>query len=452
LTHPSARTPEWRSIVQRAFDRWVEHLDLDLLRAASSVGPWIATTVTVFILFPLIAHVRVLQGFFELRTVPILLTFAPVSVAGVTFAMWQGRSKTFGRSAWMAIFLGSVYMQFFTASLVAWTSPKASAASSSLLMFTAAYHGRVCRVTIREPFMLLGTLVATGAAMLLNPTADRIAVLTLAGATATTFELVAGTAAYRRDQARRREEQIHRALQAQILKDRERELHHVADQLVDVLGHNHDLNNALTSVNLRAQLLYAKAETVGNGELSTAVEGLRAPLAQLTHIVTRMQGKRTRAAAPAQAEIVDLSTTIEGIHANIRARFPGVRHEETLTRAVGLRVLVRGGALTVQRVVENLLINACEGDGRTGARTVTISAMRDPSGGQAQVVVEDDGPGFSEEQLRRPVEAFGTSKSHGTGLGLFTSERLVQASEGSLERRNRPEGGAVVTVRLPLVG
>jgi two-component system, NtrC family, C4-dicarboxylate transport sensor histidine kinase DctB len=64
-------------------------------------------------------------------------------------------------------------------------------------------------------------------------------------------------------------------------------------------------------------------------------------------------------------------------------------------------------------------------------------------------VVEDDGPGFREEQLAGPIEGLSTTKVNGTGLGLYTSERLVRASGGKLVRGNRSSGGASVRITLP---
>jgi signal transduction histidine kinase len=40
--------------------------------------------------------------------------------------------------------------------------------------------------------------------------------------------------------------------------------------------------------------------------------------------------------------------------------------------------------------------------------------------------------------------------SGGTGLGLSIARRLVEALQGSLTARNRPEGGALFTIELPV--
>ena len=111
---------------------------------------------------------------------------------------------------------------------------------------------------------------------------------------------------------------------------------------------------------------------------------------------------------------------------------------------------LRGGATTLTRVLEGLLVNACEGDGARRARRVRVRGLRDPSGGCVQVVIADDGPGFSAAQLAAPIEGLASSKAYCAGLGLYTIERLVRANGGSLERANAGDGGAELTLLLPL--
>ena len=42
-----------------------------------------------------------------------------------------------------------------------------------------------------------------------------------------------------------------------------------------------------------------------------------------------------------------------------------------------------------------------------------------------------------------------TSRVTGTGLGLAISRQIVEAHNGTIVAQNHPEGGAVITVRLP---
>jgi two-component system C4-dicarboxylate transport sensor histidine kinase DctB len=98
----------------------------------------------------------------------------------------------------------------------------------------------------------------------------------------------------------------------------------------------------------------------------------------------------------------------------------------------------------IQGVVMNLVKNAVEAGRRV---RVTAGAQ----GAEAMVEVDDDGPGLSDEARRHLFEPFFTTKPNGTGLGLPTSLRYVEAHGGRLEVDKSALGGARVRVRLPRV-
>jgi two-component system, sensor histidine kinase RegB len=66
--------------------------------------------------------------------------------------------------------------------------------------------------------------------------------------------------------------------------------------------------------------------------------------------------------------------------------------------------------------------------------------------------VQDQGAGFSGEMLSHWGEPFRSTREPGVGLGLglFFVRRLASSAQGSVDVQNRPEGGACVTLRLPI--
>jgi len=70
-----------------------------------------------------------------------------------------------------------------------------------------------------------------------------------------------------------------------------------------------------------------------------------------------------------------------------------------------------------------------------------------------EVCFRDNGPGFPEEDLAHLFEPFFTTKAvgKGTGLGLAISCGIIERHGGSLAANNSPDGGAVFTLRFPLV-
>jgi signal transduction histidine kinase len=75
-------------------------------------------------------------------------------------------------------------------------------------------------------------------------------------------------------------------------------------------------------------------------------------------------------------------------------------------------------------------------------------------GGDGQlssVAFSDHGPGIPTEVRDKIFTPFFTTKVRGTGLGLPTAKRLVEAQGGTIAVDCPPDGGTTVTVHLPIL-
>jgi signal transduction histidine kinase len=102
----------------------------------------------------------------------------------------------------------------------------------------------------------------------------------------------------------------------------------------------------------------------------------------------------------------------------------------------------------MKEVVVNLVANAIQACPPRSGGHLDLSVRT--SRGTVELVVADTGRGIPDEALARIFEPFYTLKDDGIGLGLALCKRIVEEHEGTIVAENRPGGGALFRVRIPL--
>jgi two-component system NtrC family sensor kinase len=105
----------------------------------------------------------------------------------------------------------------------------------------------------------------------------------------------------------------------------------------------------------------------------------------------------------------------------------------------------------LQQVIINLIINAVQA--MDGKGTLIIRTHPSERGGKQGVCLafQDSGPGISEDTINTIFDPFFTTKrAKGTGLGLSISQTIIQTAGGIITAENHPEGGALMSIWLPV--
>ena len=79
-----------------------------------------------------------------------------------------------------------------------------------------------------------------------------------------------------------------------------------------------------------------------------------------------------------------------------------------------------------------------------------LTAQAEMAGATVHITFTDTGKGFSNAALAHFAEFFYSEKEGGMGIGLSVANEIVKAHGGTLKAANRVEGGASVTIQLPL--
>lgn len=101
---------------------------------------------------------------------------------------------------------------------------------------------------------------------------------------------------------------------------------------------------------------------------------------------------------------------------------------------------------SLEEIFINLIVNACQAMPDGGE--IQIIAKENPE--QVTITIKDNGAGIPKDQLSRVFEPFYTTKSSGTGLGLYVVKQLVEKNAGKIEVSSKEGVGATFTVVLPM--
>jgi len=105
----------------------------------------------------------------------------------------------------------------------------------------------------------------------------------------------------------------------------------------------------------------------------------------------------------------------------------------------------------LRQMLHNLVRNASEARiGPSVSIAISSRIVEEKGTHWLQLEMLDDGPGFPSAVLQKPFEPYVTSKKHGSGLGLAICRKIVFEHSGRIAIANHPQGGAHVTIRLPL--
>jgi signal transduction histidine kinase len=106
-----------------------------------------------------------------------------------------------------------------------------------------------------------------------------------------------------------------------------------------------------------------------------------------------------------------------------------------------------GDRVQLQQVLMNLMLNAIEAMNDAGGELVVKSELTDE--GYILISISDTGVGLPTENEDHIFEAFFTTKSQGSGMGLAISRSIVESHGGRLWATGNPGRGATFYVQLP---
>jgi signal transduction histidine kinase len=210
-----------------------------------------------------------------------------------------------------------------------------------------------------------------------------------------------------------------------------------------IAGVAHEIRNPLGIVRSTAELL-GKRTSANNQPLAEVIveESTR-----LNRIVTEFLDF-ARPQAP-HLRPLSLEEVVEHNLATLEAELD--RNRIRVVRRQENKAEVMGDPDLLYRAFLNIFNNAIQAmeNQPGGSLLVATSSARHNDKPMVCLSVSDSGPGVDAEAAGRLFDPFFTTRENGSGLGLSIVGSIISSHQGSVDIKNRPEGGARVEVWLP---
>jgi signal transduction histidine kinase len=100
----------------------------------------------------------------------------------------------------------------------------------------------------------------------------------------------------------------------------------------------------------------------------------------------------------------------------------------------------------LKQALLNIATNALEAMPEGGKLAMALDTVN----GHARIAIRDNGPGIAPESLAKIYGMYFTTKTGGTGIGLYVARSVVESHGGNIEVDTQPGMGTCFTVSLPL--
>jgi len=245
-------------------------------------------------------------------------------------------------------------------------------------------------------------------------------------------------------------EEVARVFVSRDVSERVRQAAHQAHQeRMSVLGEvaavvAHQMNNPLAAISMFSQMLLKGLEP--DSPLRTHAEVVSRNTESCKRAIRSLLDMATT--APSEEADFDVRDTVDDVAQLLR---PIAERKQTSLRVQGEadNGLVHGDELRMHQALVNLVMNAIQAADEADAGITTLAT--EDRGSEIAIIVTDNGPGIPDELKKRVFEPFFTTKppGEGTGLGLPTTKRIVDAHNGRLMLHENAGGGTVFEVILP---
>jgi signal transduction histidine kinase len=231
-------------------------------------------------------------------------------------------------------------------------------------------------------------------------------------------------------------------------------------QLLEELGKltgelAHEIKNPLSTIKINLELVSEELQDSTSGKIGTEKDNRSLTRALRKIAVIQKETDRLEQILDGFLRYVD-KTELHLANADINELVSDMidfyspqAHSHSITMRQGLHnepLICKVDTDMLKQVILNLFINAQQAMSKSGELMIrTFPQKKD-----AVIQINDTGSGIAPDKLPRIFNAYYSSRPQGSGLGLPTAKKIVEAHNGTITVDSEPQKGTSFTIKLPI--
>ncbi|KON88605.1 hypothetical protein AF332_18550 [Sporosarcina globispora] len=221
--------------------------------------------------------------------------------------------------------------------------------------------------------------------------------------------------------------------------------HYTADVGQLAAGIAHEIRNPLTTVKGFIQLLKPYLLEIGKDQYAEiAIEEINRANDMIYEFLN--------ASKPPQNKKTEIS--VNNLIQEMKLLFESEAHFKNMKLSVNIcpdNPIFHGDAKQIKQVLINIIKNALEACESVHDQEGKINLKARTFNQKVFIIIEDNGPGMTEETIRQLFVPFYTTKEKGTGIGLSICRKIIEEHDGMINVHSNLPQGTVFEIELPLI-
>ncbi len=211
----------------------------------------------------------------------------------------------------------------------------------------------------------------------------------------------------------------------------------------------HEIKNPLTPIQLAAERIQRRYQSLLDASQAEGLASLTTTIIQQVEAMKRMVNAFSEYARSPELHITrfDLNHCVRDTAELYRGQSPTV---EIVLHLSEYPLWIDADQSRILQILHNLLKNSVEALHTLPHGNIHVTTRMISDAEEVELSIEDNGAGFLPVILEHAFEPYVTSKRKGTGLGLAIVKKLIEELGGYIYLANRHEGGAQITLTLPI--